>query len=77
MSAKRNGHVRPFGFLSRFFAEEDLALCEAVERLRTVPATLREVRLAVERGEMDAADLAFETDGEEAVDADNPPPEKP
>lgn len=75
--SKHNGHVRPFGFFSRFFREEDLELCEAVERLRAVPASLREVRLAVERGEMDAEDLAFETDADGEVDADNPPPEKP
>jgi hypothetical protein len=70
---KKNGHARPFGFFSRFFTEEDLALCEAVERLREVPHALREVRLAVERGEMLIESLAFESDDDDAVD---PPQEK-
>lgn len=74
---KRNGHARPFGFFSTLFAPEDLALCEAVERLRTVAGTVREVRLAVERGEMDVADLAFETDDEDRVDAPTAPPKDP
>ena len=70
---KKNGHARPFGFFSRFFLEEDLALCEAVERLREVPQALREVRLAVERGEMPVEALAFDPDDDDAVD---PPKEK-
>lgn len=65
---RKNGHARPFGLFSRFFTEEDLALCETVHRLREVPGALREVRLAMERGEL-PDDLDFESDEEEAVDA--------
>lgn len=63
-----NGHARPFGFWSRFFRDEDLRLHEELERLRKVPGDLRELRLAVERGELCPEDLTFDPDEPDAVD---------
>ena len=63
-----NGHARPFGLLSRLFSEDDLALHEKVRQLRRVPLDLREIRLAVERGELCADDLDFDPDTEAPVD---------
>ena len=73
----KNGHARPFGFWSRFFAEEDLKLHEQLLTLRAVPADLREIRLAVERGELCPEDLIFDPDEPDTVDDENPHPEKP
>jgi hypothetical protein len=73
---KKNGHARPFGFLSRFFSEEDLSLHEQVERLQRVPSDLREIRLAVERGELCADDLTFDPDETDEVEPVSHP-EKP
>lgn len=73
---KKNGHARPFGFLSRFFTDEELSLHEQVERLQRVPADLREIRLAVERGELCAEDLIFDPDEPDEVDPVSQP-EKP
>lgn len=74
--SRKNGHARPFGFLSRFFREEDLDLAEAVDRLRRVPAELREIRLAVERGEVCPEDLVFDPDEPSEVEPESPPEEK-
>ncbi len=63
-----NGHARPFGLLSRLFSEDDLALHEKVRQLRKVPLDLREIRLAVERGELCADDLDFDPDSPVPVD---------
>lgn len=76
-NGKANGHARPFGFFSRFFREEDLRLHEELERLRAVPADLREIRLAVERGELCAEDLTFDPDEPDEVEPENTRPEKP
>lgn len=64
----KNGHARPFGFLSRLFREEDLLLHEHLEQLQKVPQDLREIRLAVERGEMCAEDLVFDPDEPDEVE---------
>lgn len=63
-----NGHARPFGLLSRLFSEDDLALHEQVRQLRKVPLDLREIRLAVERGDMRPEDLDFDADTDAPVD---------
>jgi len=76
-NGKANGQTRPFGFFSRFFREEDLDLHESVKRLRAVPADLREIRLAVERGEMCAEDLAFDPDEPDEVEPTHTPKERP
>lgn len=66
-----NGHARPFGLLSRLFREDDLALHEEVRRLREVPLDLREIRLAVERGELCPDDLNFDPDSPPPVDEED------
>lgn len=76
-NGKANGQPRPFGFFSRFFRDEDLQLHEELERLRAIPAHLREIRLAVERGEMCVDDLDFDPDDPDRVEPENTQPEKP
>lgn len=73
----KNGHVRPFGFWSRFFSEEDLKLQEHLLSLRHVPSDLREIRLAVERGELCPEDLVFDPDEPDTVDPEHPDTESP
>lgn len=75
--SRKNGHARPFGLLSRFFREEDLDLAESVDRLRRVPEALREIRLAVERGELCPEDLAFDPDEADEVEPATHPERKP
>lgn len=74
---KKNGHARPFGFLSRLFTDEELALHEQVERLQRVSVDLREIRLAVERGELCAEDLDFDLEQPDEVEPTGTQPEKP
>jgi hypothetical protein len=76
MKNGKNGHARPFGFLSRFFTDEELRLHEHLERLQRVPADLREIRLAVERGELCAEDLNFDPDEDSPVDETGAPSEE-
>ena len=69
---KKNGHARPFGLLSRLFRDEDLDLHEHLKKLRHVPSDLREIRLAVERGEVCPEDLIFDPDEPDEVEPEEP-----
>jgi hypothetical protein len=75
--SRKNGHARPFGFFSRFFTDEELRLHQQLERLRKVPEDLREIRLAVERGELCPEDLVFDPDEPDTVDPEHPDTETP
>lgn len=77
MKNGKNGHTKPFGFWTRFFAPEDVELHEHLVRLRRVPADLKEIRLAVERGDLCPEDLVFDPDEPDDVEPLEAPTEKP
>lgn len=73
MARKVNGHAKPFGFLSRLFRDEELELHEAIAQLQKVPEELRKVRDELERGELCAEDLDFDSDPDAPVDGAQEP----